>query len=109
MEAQNTPFFRVIVIGAGLVGLTAAHILHQAGIDFVVLEKHETIVPTVGSVITIWPQTSRVFKQLGLDEILSPHLESLQSSIVISAVDAQQLDDANLPDLIQKKYVTSET
>ncbi|KAH7025310.1 uncharacterized protein B0I36DRAFT_417621 [Microdochium trichocladiopsis] len=98
------PYFRVIIIGAGLVGLTAAHILYQAGIDFVVLEKHETIVPTVGSVMTIWPQTSRVFQQLGRDEVLSPHLESLQSSMVISAEDAQQLDDANLPGSMEKNH-----
>ncbi|KXJ85146.1 putative monooxygenase [Microdochium bolleyi] len=98
------PYFRVIIVGAGLVGLTAAHILYKAGIDFVVLEKHKTIIPTVGSVMTIWPQTSRVFQQLGLNEVLSPHLDSLQSSLVISAKDAQQLDDANLPGLIEQNH-----
>jgi 4-hydroxyacetophenone monooxygenase len=32
--------FRVVVIGAGMSGLLAAHRLHTAGVDFVVLEKN---------------------------------------------------------------------
>lgn len=69
--------FRVIVVGGGPVGLTAAHILSQAGIDFVVLEKHHTVSPELGNATGLWPQTIRVLDQLGL---LEP-LDSLRSPI----------------------------
>jgi 4-hydroxyacetophenone monooxygenase len=35
--------FRVVVIGAGMSGLLAAHRLHQAGISFVVIEKDDDV------------------------------------------------------------------
>ncbi len=35
--------FRVVIIGAGMSGLLAAHRLHTAGVDFVVIEKNEDV------------------------------------------------------------------
>src|SRR5205085_3547720 len=35
--------FRVVVIGAGMSGLAAAHRLNQAGVDVVVLEKSDDV------------------------------------------------------------------
>jgi 4-hydroxyacetophenone monooxygenase len=35
--------FRVAIIGAGMSGLLAAHRLHQAGVDFVVIEKNAEV------------------------------------------------------------------
>ncbi|KAI1506452.1 hypothetical protein F5X99DRAFT_364244 [Biscogniauxia marginata] len=58
--------FRVIVAGGGPIGLTAAHMLSKAEIDFIVLEKRDTIIPQAGSSITTLPQTLRVYDQLGL-------------------------------------------
>ncbi|KAH7012763.1 putative monooxygenase [Microdochium trichocladiopsis] len=104
MEAQQNPPFRVVIAGAGLVGLTAAHILTKAGIDFVILEKHKTVVPAVGSVMTIWPQTFRIFEQLGLNDILNPLLETLNTNTVISADDASELDVSRFPDLIERNH-----
>lgn len=59
---------RVIVVGGGPVGLTAAHILSQAGIDFVVLEARETCLAEVGASMNLYPGTMRVLHQLGLGE-----------------------------------------
>lgn len=47
-------------------GLTAAHVLSKAGIDFVVLEGRPQIVEEVGASLVLLPHTIRVYAQLGL-------------------------------------------
>ncbi|KAL1869956.1 hypothetical protein Daus18300_005417 [Diaporthe australafricana] len=63
MEAQP---FRVIIIGGGPVGLTAAHAFLSAGIDFVVLEARPTFTPEEGASLLAYASTQRVWHQLGL-------------------------------------------
>ncbi|KAK7731937.1 hypothetical protein SLS63_005235, partial [Diaporthe eres] len=63
MEAQP---FRVVIIGGGPVGLTAAHALLAAGIDFVVLEARDTFAPEEGASLLAYASTQRVWHQLGL-------------------------------------------
>ncbi|KAI0109166.1 hypothetical protein GGR51DRAFT_512983 [Nemania sp. FL0031] len=60
--------FRAIIIGGGPVGLAIANGLDRAGLDFVVLERHPTIISESGAGIMLWPHTVRVFDQLGLVE-----------------------------------------
>ncbi|KAM0542630.1 hypothetical protein ACHAPJ_012709 [Fusarium lateritium] len=62
-EADN---FKVIVISGGPVGLTLAHALHLASIDFVVLERRSDIIEDKGASIALWPHTFRVLHQFGL-------------------------------------------
>lgn len=62
--------FKVIVVGGGPVGLTAAHALSRAGIEYVVLESRNTITIDVGASLALWPQGLRVLSQLGLLERL---------------------------------------
>jgi 2-polyprenyl-6-methoxyphenol hydroxylase-like FAD-dependent oxidoreductase len=62
------PNFRIILVGGGPVGLVAAHVFAAAGIDFVMLEQRDTIVPEQGAGIVLWPHTQRVLEQLGLME-----------------------------------------
>ncbi|KAI0452446.1 hypothetical protein F5B21DRAFT_516079 [Xylaria acuta] len=59
--------FKVIVAGGGPIGLTTAHALSRAGIDFVVPE-HGVSVTTddAGASLVLWPQGLRVLAQLGL-------------------------------------------
>ncbi|KAJ4413759.1 hypothetical protein N0V82_008348 [Gnomoniopsis sp. IMI 355080] len=63
MEVQP---FRVIIIGGGPVGLTAAHALLSAGIDFLVLEARPTFTPEEGASLLAYASTQRVWHQLGL-------------------------------------------
>jgi 2-polyprenyl-6-methoxyphenol hydroxylase-like FAD-dependent oxidoreductase len=63
METQP---FRVIIVGGGPVGLTAAHALLAAGIDFVVLEARPTFTPEEGASLLAYASTQRVWHQLGL-------------------------------------------
>lgn len=67
--------FRIIVAGGGLVGLTTAHILSKAGIDFVVLEQHDNVTPYLGSLLSIMPSTMRVLDQLDLLDIFNEHCD----------------------------------
>ncbi|KAH7009134.1 uncharacterized protein B0I36DRAFT_258143 [Microdochium trichocladiopsis] len=104
MDSQQTRPFRIVIAGAGLVGLTAAHILHHAHIDFVILEKRGDPAPKVGSVMTIWPQTSRIFQQLRLSEVLDPLMESLRTSMVISGDDSHTIDVSDFPSVLEKHH-----
>lgn len=64
------PNFKVIIVGAGPVGLTTAHALSKAGIDFVVLERRQVVVEDVGASLVLAPQSLRIMSQLQLlDEL----------------------------------------
>lgn len=60
--------FRVIIVGAGPVGLYMAHALERAGIEYIVLEKQSSVLNFSGQLLFTWPQTVRLFDQLGLYE-----------------------------------------
>ncbi|KAI1172483.1 hypothetical protein F4777DRAFT_512060 [Nemania sp. FL0916] len=60
--------FRTIIIGGGPVGLAIANGLDRAGLDFLVVERHHTIISESGACIMLWPHSTRVFDQLGIME-----------------------------------------
>lgn len=62
--------FKAIVVGGGPVGLTAAHALDRAGIDFVLLERQPEIVMNAGSNLALSPFGLQSMTQLGLVEAL---------------------------------------
>ncbi|KAF4122104.1 2-polyprenyl-6-methoxyphenol hydroxylase [Geosmithia morbida] len=62
--------FRVIVVGGGPIGLTAAHALSHAGLDFVLLERRESVVVDAGASLVLMPSGLRVMAQLGLLDTL---------------------------------------
>lgn len=68
--ATDRPF-RVIVVGGGVTGLTASHVLSKAGIEHVVLERAQEAAPPSGASIAIYPHGARILEQIGcLDEML---------------------------------------
>ncbi|KNG80956.1 hypothetical protein ANOM_011568 [Aspergillus nomiae NRRL 13137] len=68
MESSS---FKVIIVGGGPVGLTAAHALCHAGIDFVVLEQRESVVLDQGASLVLAAHSLRVMHQFGLlDELM---------------------------------------
>ncbi|KAK4182844.1 hypothetical protein QBC35DRAFT_467784 [Podospora australis] len=81
--------FSVIVVGGGPVGLTAAHALSKAGIDFTILERRETIIEDIGATIFLWPQGMRIMSQLGV-------LESLREVAMESQLGTQQEHDGSM-------------
>ncbi|KAK1752680.1 hypothetical protein QBC47DRAFT_389083 [Echria macrotheca] len=62
------PPFKVIIVGGGPAGLIAGHCLAKADIDFVILERRASHDPLAGGSNALWPQSVRVFDQLGLLE-----------------------------------------
>ncbi|KAI1774429.1 FAD/NAD(P)-binding domain-containing protein [Hypoxylon cercidicola] len=87
--------FRAVIVGGGLVGLTAAHIFFKANIDFVILERHDDLLPDIGSLLNIWPPTFRILDQLGLLDAMEPVLNTVKLGVSMSAEDGSvfsQLD-----------------
>lgn len=69
-SSQPCPF-RVIIVGAGPKGLLLAHALHQAGIDYILIERSQTIPNQEedtddSTALVLWPHSARILDQLGL-------------------------------------------
>ncbi|KAF7554992.1 hypothetical protein G7Z17_g2470 [Cylindrodendrum hubeiense] len=62
--------FRAIIVGGGPVGLTAAHALSRAGIDFLMLERRPNVVVDAGSNLVLLPMALRTLYQIGLRSVL---------------------------------------
>ncbi|KAK0621002.1 hypothetical protein B0T14DRAFT_522548 [Immersiella caudata] len=81
--------FKAIVVGGGPVGLTAAHSLSRANLDFVVLESRSKIVLDAGSNLVLLPIGLRVLSQLGL----LPTIEAASSPMSrFKRIDHEQKD-----------------
>lgn len=64
MSSSNA--FKVIVVGGGPVGLTAAHAFSRAGISFTLLERRESTIIDAGSNLVLLPVGMRALGQLDL-------------------------------------------
>ncbi|HYK39651.1 MAG TPA: FAD-dependent monooxygenase [Candidatus Eremiobacteraceae bacterium] len=89
---------KVIIIGGGIGGLTAANALHKVGIEAHVYERAPQI-REVGAGISVWTNAIRVLDALGFgEEIRSHSLANAAGSIrnwrgeIISAVSIAQLE-----------------
>ncbi|KAI3325427.1 putative monooxygenase [Xylariaceae sp. AK1471] len=96
--------FRVIIVGGGLVGLSAAHALWKAGINFALLEKHDTPLSSQGTTLAFWPQTFRIFNQLGLFDAVQPLLSQINRAPVISPKDAKIIMEDDTLNLVERNH-----
>ncbi|KAH6684839.1 FAD binding domain protein, partial [Plectosphaerella plurivora] len=71
--------FKVVIVGAGIAGLTLASILEEHDLDYVLLEKHSSVVCEVGASIGLFPHGLRILDQLGIYEAISEFLEGQPS------------------------------
>src|SRR5579872_4008052 len=62
--------FNIGIVGGGIGGVAAATALHRAGIDATVYERAPAI-REVGAGMMLWPNATRVLKELGLLEIVA--------------------------------------
>jgi 2-polyprenyl-6-methoxyphenol hydroxylase-like FAD-dependent oxidoreductase len=79
MMATESPF-KVIIVGGSIAGLTLAHCLSKAGIDYIVLEKRKQIAPQEGASIGILPHGGQILQQLGLFSLIEEQIEPLHTA-----------------------------
>ncbi|KAK5654685.1 hypothetical protein OQA88_7009 [Cercophora sp. LCS_1] len=98
--------FRVIVIGGGPAGLTAAHALSQAGIDYIVLERRHSVVADVGASLALYPQGLRVLAQLGLWRRLRPIGAEVKRCTTFT-LDGYKYRESSAPSTFKKNHGTA--
>ncbi|KAI7738635.1 hypothetical protein M8C21_013875 [Ambrosia artemisiifolia] len=86
---------QVVIIGAGICGLSTALALHKKGIKSVVMERSESLRNVTGAAITIRPNGWRALDQLGVADILRHTTIPLQREIVV-ALDGERQQEISL-------------
>ena len=81
-NSQQSPF-RVVIVGGSIAGLTLAHCLEHANIEYIILEKGNDISPQLGASIGIMPNGGRILEQLGLFEEIESVTEPLYQANII--------------------------
>ncbi|KAK3352450.1 hypothetical protein B0T25DRAFT_186068 [Lasiosphaeria hispida] len=105
---MSNPKFKVIVIGGGPVGLTAAHALSQAGIDYVVLENRLSVTTDVGASLVLWPHGLRVLAQLGLLKPLREISVGMCRTQSLT-LDGEKYRDSHVLDVIKNNHGSRQT
>ncbi|KAM3064986.1 hypothetical protein ACMFMF_011457 [Clarireedia jacksonii] len=89
--------FKVIIVGGSTTGMTLAHCLDRAGIDYIVLEKHQDIFAEPGISIGLMPNGSRILEQLEIysdvDELYQPIQKIYQFGLPFCVIERQQFLD----------------
>ncbi|KAK3294210.1 uncharacterized protein B0H64DRAFT_418187 [Chaetomium fimeti] len=65
-NSEGSGRFRVVIVGAGVAGLTLANALEQANVDYVLLERRSEVAPQIGASIGMFPNGARILDQLGV-------------------------------------------
>ncbi|KAB8236638.1 uncharacterized protein BDW43DRAFT_298210 [Aspergillus alliaceus] len=96
------PHLKVLIIGASIEGLTLAHCLHRAGIDYVILEKRKEHAPTRDEPLMIMPNGSRIWDQLGVLDDMKELLEPMHTAyMTIPGVGSYEMD---FPKVLRERF-----
>lgn len=77
---------KIIIIGAGLAGLTLANTFEQAQIDYHVYEKTDEL-KNIGGGVLLWPHGQRYLRHLGLESIVDCYKTIIFNCTVKNAAD----------------------
>ncbi|RMJ21346.1 FAD binding domain-containing protein [Aspergillus sp. HF37] len=103
---MTTPRFSAIVVGGSIAGLTLAHCLDNAAIDYLVLEKRSGIDDSaLGGAVGIMPNGARILAQLGLDAAMSRFCEPMAAIHMVYPDGFESSDD--WPVLVAERGVFS--
>ena len=101
--------FRVIIAGAGPVGLVLAYALSAAGIDFVCLDKRDYLFEDAGASLALLPHTIRVLGQFGIHDELMAIGTKIRKQTTIVAGTSEHWDSSDLSKTIEERYVSHPT
>lgn len=101
MEKKIQP--KVVIVGGSVAGLALAHCLERYGIDYVVLERRDTIAPQVGASVSLMPNGSRILDQLGMFDTV---FEGIEPCIFMQTwtAEGKLLSETDSPILTGKRY-----
>jgi 2-polyprenyl-6-methoxyphenol hydroxylase-like FAD-dependent oxidoreductase len=74
---------KIIIVGAGIAGLTFGLACHRAGIDVTIYDKAKEL-RNIGGGILLWPHGVRYLKWLGLSDCLAPFQVTIHNCNIIS-------------------------
>jgi 2-polyprenyl-6-methoxyphenol hydroxylase-like FAD-dependent oxidoreductase len=95
--------FKVVIAGAGPVGLVLAYALFAAGIDFICLDKRDSLFDDAGASLVLLPHTLRVLSQFGIyDELLAIGTK-VQKHTTIDARTHEHWDSSGLSEVIEER------
>lgn len=94
---------RVIIVGGSLAGLTLAHCLERAGVDYIVLEGRDRIDPQIGASLGLFSNGSRVLDQLGLYETIEKDIEAPIWHSMLTG-NGELVDKTDSLELIEARY-----
>ena len=100
--------FKVIIVGGGPVGLITAHCLSKVNIDYEVLERRPDTDLNTGASLALWPQSVRVFDQLGLLQAVNKIHYPIKNKVNLLA-DGTLLSRNDLYSQIETEYVSQQT
>jgi 2-polyprenyl-6-methoxyphenol hydroxylase-like FAD-dependent oxidoreductase len=100
---MEAPSFRILVIGAGIVGLSTAISLNLKGHHVTVLEK--VAVPrTTGGVINAPPNSARVLKAYGLSDMIFPKIDVRMKDVRFRRYDTAETLSLISSDVVESDY-----
>lgn len=100
---METPSFRILVIGAGIVGLSTAISLNLKGHQVTILEKAALLRP-IGGVINCPPNSSRVLEAYGLSDLIVPKVDYRMKSLRFRRYNTAEILSHLNADVVESDY-----
>ncbi|KAK1559971.1 hypothetical protein Q3G72_020673 [Acer saccharum] len=85
----------IVIVGAGIAGLTTSLGLHRLGIRSLVLESSETLRIT-GFALTTWSNAWRALDAVGIGHSLRQQHQLIERTVIMSAISGEPLSERSL-------------